>query len=67
MAVVPVCQVTNKMYKSFIRGLANSWSDLTNRCVNRVEPPCVMIREVLDVDEFGLTDILCMCTLVSDV
>ncbi len=32
-----------------IRGLANSWDDLTDKCVDGTDPPDVMIKEVLDM------------------
>ncbi|XDV42690.1 hypothetical protein PO909_011308 [Leuciscus waleckii] len=56
----------------YIRGLANSWDNLTYVCAHGIEPPGVMIKQVLDMmcesqSPFGITDLLCTCTYVTDV
>lgn len=61
-----------KKQMDYIRGLANSWDDLTDKCVNGSVPHCVMIKDVLDMmcesrSEIGIIDVLCMFAYVSDV
>ncbi len=55
-----------------VRGLTNSWSELTDMCANRNDPPSVMFRKILDEisaadEEIRVSEVLCMCTYVSDV
>ena len=55
-----------------IRGLTNSWDDLTDKCAYGTDPPDVMIKQVLDMmcesqSLLGITDVLCTCTYVADV
>lgn len=55
-----------------IRGIPNSWDDLTDKCADGTKPPDVMMKEVLDIlfqsqSEIGITDLLCSCTYVADV
>lgn len=61
-----------KKNMALIRGLSNSWGDLTDKCVNGDNPPGDLIKEVLDMicepqRLLGVTDMLCTFTYVADV
>ncbi|XDV15362.1 hypothetical protein PO909_015475 [Leuciscus waleckii] len=65
-------QANLKKHMVHIRGLANSWDDLTDKCVDGIDPTIVMIKQVLDMlcesqSPLGITDVLCTCTYVADV
>ncbi len=65
-------QANLKKNMVLIRGLANSWDDLTDKCVDGTDPPDVMIKEVLDMMiesqcTIEITDVLCTSTYVADV
>lgn len=54
------------------RGLTDSWSELTDMCVNRTDPPPVMLRQILyEITAAGqgirVSEVLCICTHVTDV
>ena len=55
-----------------IRGLVGSWTDVTPMFINGKEPVGVILRKVLDVmhescEEFEVSELLCMCTFVTDL
>jgi len=55
-----------------IRGLVQTWTDVTPMFVNGKEPVGVILRKVLDVmhescEEFEFVELLCMCTFVTDL
>ncbi len=55
-----------------VRGLTDSWPELTDMCANRNDPPSVMLRKILDEisaadEEIRVSEVLCMCTYVADV
>jgi len=61
-----------KKQMRLVRGLAESWDELVDICVEGTEPYSVTIRKVLDVmcdspADFRVADIICICTNVSDV
>ena len=61
-----------KKQMMYIRGAANSWDDLTDKCAYGTDPPDVMIKQVLDMMcesrlPLGVIDVLCTCTYVADV
>ncbi len=52
-----------------IRGVTDSWSELTEMCANRTDPPPVMLRTILDeITAAGqgirVSEVLCIRTHV---
>jgi hypothetical protein len=66
-------RVTNlKNEMDVIRGLVGSWTDVTPMFFNTIEPTGVILRKVLDVvrassNEFGVDELICMSTFVTDL
>jgi len=55
-----------------IRGLVQTWTDVTPMFINGKEPAGIILRKVLDVihescEEFEVDELLCMCTFVTDL
>ncbi len=53
-----------------VRGLTNSWHDLTSMFITGRDSVCLTTRIILDVmseceDEVGINEVLCLCTYVK--
>lgn len=71
--VVDAKRLTNlENQMSVVRNISNDWSALMRLCINKGESISVTIKKILDLMTEGgtcirITDILCMCTYVSDL
>lgn len=57
---------------AIMRRVTDTWTSLTDLCVNSADPPAVMLRKILDeistADQgIGVSEVLCMCTYVTYV
>ncbi len=55
-----------------VRGLTDSWPDLTSMFITGRDPVCLTTRKILDVmseceDEMDINEVLCLCTYVTDL
>lgn len=61
-----------KKQMDVMRRVTDTWDTLTDMCINRGDPPTVMLRKILDEistagQGIGVSEVLCMCTYVTDV
>ncbi len=55
-----------------VRGLTDSWPDLTSMFITGRDSICITTRKILDVmceceDEMDINEVLCLCTYVTDL
>ncbi len=66
------CVKNLKSEMDVVRGLTDSWPDLTSMFITGRDPVCLTTRKILDVmseceDEMDINEVLCLCTYVTDL